>query len=59
MQNKQIKSVKLGSRTFSARQMLLVACTFAVIGVIALIVSFALNPANGDFEAETMTLEAL
>lgn len=44
---------------FKKSQLLLVAAVFAVIGIIVLVMSFAFTPTNGDFEAETMTLEAL
>ncbi len=51
----------LGSnrRTIKKSKMIIVVAVFAVLGVVTLIFTHALTPANGDFEAETMTTEAL
>lgn len=44
---------------FRKSQLITVGIIFAILGIIALVLTFAVTPANGDFEAETMTLEAL
>jgi hypothetical protein len=47
---------KLG---FKHSSMLMFVGVVGIIGVIALVMSFAFNPSNGDFEAETMTIGSL
>jgi ABC-type Fe3+-siderophore transport system permease subunit len=41
---------------FSKSQLLVIAAVIGAIGVIALIMTFAFDSSNGDFEAETMTV---